>query len=119
MSPRTANDSPSFDEVCEALQVESSAPEEAAEKATADPPLHVEVEKEGARGLGNRVQPLAPEFSDAADMAAHQPDALATTQPVPTALTDMPIHAAATRDRDLLRASLDPGSDERRPRGRG
>ena len=32
MSPRTANDSPSFDEVCQALQWESLAPEEAAEE---------------------------------------------------------------------------------------
>ena len=32
MSPNTANDSPSFDEVCQALQWESLAPEEAAEE---------------------------------------------------------------------------------------
>ena len=52
-------------------------------------------------------------------MAAHHPDALATTQLDPTALTDTPIHAAATLDLDLLRASLEPGSDEHRPRGGG
>ena len=58
-------------------------------------------------------------FHDAADMPAHHPDALATTQLDPTALTDTPILPAATLDPDLLQASLKPGSDERRQRGRG
>ena len=56
MSPDTAADSPDFNDVRRTLQLESSAPDVAREEAEASPSLHVEVEEEGPRDSGNRVQ---------------------------------------------------------------
>ena len=109
MSPDTAIDSPSFDQVRRALQLQSPATEVAREEAVASPSLHVEVEEEGARGSGTRVQPPAPELSTT----------IAATQLVPASLMDTPMDAVTTLDLDMLRSSLKPGQEERRSRGRG
>ena len=71
MFPDTTADFPDFNDVRRALQLESPAPDVACEEAEASPSLHVEVEEDGARGLGTHVQPPAPEFPDAAELAAH------------------------------------------------
>ena len=60
MSPDTAIDSPSFEEVPGALQVESPAPELAHEEAVASPSLHVEVEEEGSWGFGQLRSAAGP-----------------------------------------------------------
>ena len=60
MSPYTIPDSPDSNDVRRALQLESPAPDLAREEAKASPSLHVEVEEEGPRDSGNRVQSPAP-----------------------------------------------------------
>ena len=56
MFPDTTADSPTFNDVRRALQLESPAPDVAREEAEASPSLHVEVEEEGPRDSGKRVQ---------------------------------------------------------------
>ena len=106
MSPDTAFDYPSFNEVRQALQLESPAPEVAHEEAEASPSLHVEVEEEGAQGLGTRVQPPAPELSNT----------IADTQLDPASLMDTPMDAFTTLDLGMLGSSLEP-VQEKRARG--
>ena len=109
MSPDTAVDSPSFNEVRRALQMESPAPKEAHEEEEANPSLHVEVEEEGARGSGTRVQSPAPVISITT----------IDTQLNPASLVDTPMDAVTTLDLDMLRSLLEPVQEERRSRGHG
>ena len=109
MFPDTAVDSPSFNEVRRALQLESPAPEVAHEEAEANPSLHVEVEEEGARGSGTRVQSPAPVISNTTT----------NTQLNPASLVDTLMDPVTTPDLGMLRSSLEPRQEERRSRGRG
>ena len=109
MSPYTAADSPDSNDVRRALQLESPAPDVAHEEAEASPSLHVEVEEEGPRDSGNRVQSPAPVIAINTNEA----------QLNPTSLADTPMDAAATLDLDMLRSSLEPSQEERCSRGRG
>ena len=109
MSPDTTADSPDFNDVRRALQLESPAPDVAREEAEASPSLHVEVEEEGPRYVGNRVQSPAPVIATTTNEA----------QLNPTSLADTPMDAATTIDLDMLRSSLEPGQEEGRLRGRG
>ena len=109
MSPDTAADSPSFNDVRRALQLESPAPEVAHEEAEASPSLHVDIEEGGARDSGNRVQSPAPVISITTT----------NTQLNPASLVDTPMDASTTLDLDMLRSSLGPGQEERRSRGCG
>ena len=109
MSPNTTADSPAFNDVRRALQLESPAPDVASEEAEASPSLHVEVEEEGPRDLGNRVQSPAPVITTTTTDA----------QLNPASLADTPMDAATALDLDMLRSSLEPGQDEDRCRGCG
>ena len=60
MSPDATADSPDSNDVRRALHLESLAPDAAREEAEASPSLHVEVEEEGSRDLGNSVQSPDP-----------------------------------------------------------
>ena len=109
MSPDTTAYSPTFNDVRRALQPESPAPDVARKEAEASPPLHVEVEEEGPRDVGNRVQSPAPVITTTTTDA----------QLNPASLADTPMDAATTVDLDMLRSSLEPGQEEGRSRGRG
>ena len=107
MSPDATADSPDSNDVRRALHLESPAPDAAREEAEASPSLHVEVEEEGSRDLGNRVQSLAPVITTTTNEA----------QLNPTSLVDTPMDAAATIHQDMLRSSLEPGQEEGRSWG--
>ena len=109
MSPDTTADSPNFDDLRRALQLESPAPDAAREEAEASPSLHVEVEEEGSRDLGNSVQSPAPVIAITTNEA----------QLNPTSFADTPMDTAATIELDMLRSSLERGQEEGRSRGRG
>ena len=98
MSPDTTADSPDFNDVRRALQLDSPGPDVAHEEVKASPSLHVEVEDEGPRDLGNRVQSPAPVISTPTNEA----------QLNPTSLADTPMDAVATIALDMLRSSLEP-----------
>ena len=72
------------------------------EEAFAIPSLHVEVEEEGARGLGTRVQPPAPKFPDAPELAAHHPDKSAFKQLESLNHREAPNHDGTFIDMDVL-----------------
>ena len=103
MSPDTTANSPDFNGVRRALQLESLAPDVARDEAEVSPSLHVEVEEEGSRDLGNSVQSPVPLIAITTNEA----------QLNPTSLADTPMDAAATIDLDILRSSLEAGKEER------
>ena len=77
MSSNMTADSPDFNNMRRALQLESPALDVAREEAKASPSLHVEVENEGSRDLGNRVQSPAPVIATTTNEAQLNPTSLA------------------------------------------